>query len=362
MSSPNVNHISIKSNNNCSNVLLTLMLMISIMSCNKAELSVAPISALINEEKSGDATTLIGDNGDVQTITQSGFVLMGGGTDVDEAFKWMIDRSGGGDFVVIRATGTNAYDSYIYGLGTVNSVETIIINSVTKANKANIEKKIKNAEALFIAGGDQYDYVKYWKNTKVEDAINYLINTKHVPVGGTSAGCAILGEVYFSAQFGTITSTQALNNPYNQKVALGKSDFINIPILSQTITDTHFDNPDRRGRSTTFLARMVQDFGMAAKGIACEEKTAVCIDANNIATVFGYNNGTAFFMKPTGLGPEVCVPNTKLTWNRSNQAVKVYKIENEINGNGSFDLNDWSTASGGTWVYFWVDNGVFHEN
>jgi cyanophycinase-like exopeptidase len=78
----------------------------------------------------------------VQTITEPGFVLMGGGTDVDEAFKWMIDRSGGGDFVVIRATGTNAYDSYIYGLGSVNSVETIIINSVTKANKANIEQNI----------------------------------------------------------------------------------------------------------------------------------------------------------------------------------------------------------------------------
>ncbi|HUM47026.1 MAG TPA: hypothetical protein PLD84_08860, partial [Chitinophagales bacterium] len=139
-------------------------------------------------------------------------------------------------------------------------------------------------------------------------------------------------------------------------------DFINIPILSQTITDTHFDNPDRRGRATTFLARMVQDWGMAAKGIAVEEKTAVCIDENNMATVYGYNNGTAFFMQPTGLGPEVCVPNTKLTWNRNNQAVKVYKIENEINGNGSFNLNDWTTASGGTWTYFWVDNGVFHEN
>ncbi len=342
--------------------MLLPLLVVLLFSCNKTEEMVASGMDTLTEEKDGDAGSLIGDGNDVQTITEPGFVLMGGGTDVDEAFKWMIDRSGGGDFVVIRATGTNAYDSYIYGLGSVNSVETIIINSVTKANKANIEKKIKNAEALFIAGGDQWDYVKYWKNTKVENAINYLINTKHVPVGGTSAGCAILGNVYFSAQFGTVTSSQALNNPYTQKVALGKDDFINIPILSQTITDTHFDNPDRRGRTTTFLARMVQDWNMNAKAIACEEKTAVCIDANNMATVFGYNNGTAFFMQPSNLGPEVCLPNTKLTWNRNNQAVKVYKIENEVNGNGSFNLNDWSTASGGTWVYFWVENGVFHEN
>ncbi|MBA3647736.1 MAG: cyanophycinase [Chitinophagales bacterium] len=286
---------------------------------------------------------------------------MGGSTDVDEAFEWMIDRSGGGDFVVIRATGTDAYNDYIYNLGKVNSVETIIITSIEMANKPSIESKIKNAEALFIAGGDQWDYVKFWKNTKVEDAINYLINTRHVPVGGTSAGCAILGHVYFSAQYGTVTSSQALNNPYDRRVTLGRDDFIDIPILQQTITDTHYDNPDRKGRHTVFLARMVQDWSMNAKGIGVEEETAVCIDANNIATVFGYGNGTAFFLQKTDLGPEVCQPNTKLTWNRNSQAVKIYKIENALNGNGSFNLNDWSTASGGTWSYFWVNEGIFHE-
>ena len=41
----------------------------------------------------------------------SSIVLMGGGPDVDEAFRWMITRAGiapgtGGRFVVIRATGT----------------------------------------------------------------------------------------------------------------------------------------------------------------------------------------------------------------------------------------------------------------
>jgi hypothetical protein len=35
---------------------------------------------------------------------------MGGGTDVDAAFQWMCQRSGGGDFLVIRATGTDAYN------------------------------------------------------------------------------------------------------------------------------------------------------------------------------------------------------------------------------------------------------------
>ena len=59
----------------------------------------------------------VGSPADVNTAVSAGTVLMGGGADVDAAFTWMIDKSGGGDFVVIRATGTDAYNSYIYGLG-----------------------------------------------------------------------------------------------------------------------------------------------------------------------------------------------------------------------------------------------------
>jgi len=61
-----------------------------------------------------------------------GLVLMGGGTDVDAAFQWMCQRAGGGDFVVIRTTGTDAYNPYIQQLcPQMDSVETIIITSVT---------------------------------------------------------------------------------------------------------------------------------------------------------------------------------------------------------------------------------------
>src|SRR5215211_3018429 len=66
-----------------------------------------------------------GNAEDVTASTSAGLVLMGGGTDVDAAFQWMIGKSGGGDFVVIRATGTDAYNPYIFGLGTVDSVETL---------------------------------------------------------------------------------------------------------------------------------------------------------------------------------------------------------------------------------------------
>jgi len=89
-------------------------------------------------------------------------------------------KSGGGDVVVLRSAGTEAYNTYMYtDLGIpVNSVETIIIDTRAKASIAAIATKIRNAEALFISGGDQATYVSYWKDTPVEDAINYLIIPK----------------------------------------------------------------------------------------------------------------------------------------------------------------------------------------
>ena len=95
---------------------------------------------------------ITGSIADVATTATGGACLMGGGTDNDDAIKWMIQKSGGGDFVVIRSAGTQAYNDYIYGLGTVNSVETILIDTRAKASIAEIATKIRNAEALFITG------------------------------------------------------------------------------------------------------------------------------------------------------------------------------------------------------------------
>ena len=245
---------------------------------------------------------IVGDPKDVTVTTSAGTVLMGGSTDVDSAMKWMINKSIGGDVVIIRASGATGYNQYLYdlvkvnGIRQVNSVETLLINSVELANNPKVAERIKEAEMLFIAGGDQANYIRFWRNTTVEEALNYLINVKKVPVGGTSAGCAILGEAVFTAENNTITSEEALVNPFNSKITLAKSDFINNPFLKNTITDTHYNNPDRKGRHITFLARLANDFNWQEhKGIGVEEETAVCIDENGKATVYG--TGTTYFLK-----------------------------------------------------------------
>ena len=302
-------------------------------------------------------TYLTGNAADVTTTTLGGLLLMGGSTDVDAAIQWFLQRAGGGDVVVIRSSGADGYNTYMYNMVPVNSVESIIIDSRTKADLATVTQKIRNAEALFIAGGDQWNYVNYWKNSGTEDAINYLINTKGVTVGGTSAGLAILGSAYYSAQSGSVTTAQALANPYHRYLTLGANDFITAPFLSNTITDSHYSQRDRQGRHVTFMARLMKDFGYTTtvKGIGIDEQTAVCIDDAGIGKVYGTNN--AYFLKNTELGAETCVSGSPLTWNRSAQAVSAYRIAGSANGNGSFNSINW-TFSGGSSYFYYVNNGV----
>lgn len=301
---------------------------------------------------------IIGDVADVKTATSGGCVLMGGGADVNNAFKWMLQRSGGGDIVVIRSFGDDAYNEYLYKLYPVNSVETIIIDSRGKANDTRIADKIRNAEALFISGGDQWEYVKYWKGTKTNEAINYLVNTKKVTIGGTSAGCAILGNICFDAKNGTVTSQQVLNNPYNSRVSF-TTDFIDIPVLKNMITDTHYNDPDRRGRHTGFMARLFNDEDIPVKGIGVEESTAVCVDENGQAKVFG-NNKAYFLNASTEKGkPEICAAGKPLTWNKGRMAVSVYTINARPAGYGSADIVHFNNFSGGKYQYFSAANGEF---
>lgn len=280
-----------------------------------------------------------GNPNDVVTTTSPGLLLAGGGTDVDAAMKWMIAKSGGGDFVVIRCTGTDAYNPYIYtDLGSVDSCETIIIKAIEACYDSFVINKIRNAEALFIAGGDQWDYVRLWKDTPVEDAIHY-VSDKGAPVGGTSAGLAILGEFVFSAEHGTIYSDDALKNPYNRRLTLVR-DFLTLPNMGGIITDSHFVVRDRMGRLVVFLARIIKDgWATQAKGIGIDEKTALGVEPNGDVTLFGLASTSAAYFLCTPGPPEVCEPKTPLTFRN----ISVYRITSTA----TFNLVTWQ-GNGGT--------------
>lgn len=182
----------------------------------------------------------VGSVADASTRTRPGFALIGGGKDLDKAFLWMCDRSGGGDFLVIRATGTDAYNPYIQSLCHENSVATLVIPNKQAAMDPFVAQTIRKAEAIFISGGDQANYIKFWSGTPVQTALNEAIQ-RGVPVGGTSAELAVQGEYIYSAQHDLadgpdLTSRAALMNPFNRQVIIAH-EFLRNPALADTITE-----------------------------------------------------------------------------------------------------------------------------
>ena len=77
-----------------------------------------------------------------------------------------------------------------------------------------------------------------------------------------------MGEYYFTAQNGTVTSSEALSNPYNGSVNVDNLPFLEVDYLSNVITDQHYDDPERKGRHVVFISRILTDYGAPAFGIA----------------------------------------------------------------------------------------------
>ncbi len=235
-----------------------------------------------------------GNASDVKTRAKWGVYLAGGGKDVDAGVRWFLERAGGGDVLVLRASGTEAYNPYFMGLGKMDSVETIIFKSEAAAREPFVLEKIRNAEAIFFAGGDQWNYVRYWAKTPVGEALNDAIR-RGIPVGGTSAGLAILGEYAFSAEHDTVTSPVALADPFHEKVSIFRG-LLRIPGMECLITDSHFAKRDRMGRLLVFLGR-IRDEGKCGevRGIGIDERAAVTLDEKGNAQVVG--DGSAFLVR-----------------------------------------------------------------
>jgi cyanophycinase len=308
----------------------------------------APVGAKVTRYLSGNAA-------DVSLgLTGPAHDLGGGGTDVDQAIQWMIDQVRGCttcsakvDVVILRATGSDGYNEYILEMNGVDSVETLVITSRKDADLAAVEATVRNAEVVFFAGGDQCDYVTLFKGTKVETAVE-AVYARGGGVGGTSAGLAIQGDFTYDACKGSVTSAQALANPYHRSITF-TYDYFHWANLATTITDSHFVARDRMGRTLAFLARQIKDGrATSALAIAIEEATSVVVDRNGLATVMG--DGPAYFVLADHQ-PETCAAGTPLTYSN----FKIWKLAT----GATFNLQNRPTTGFYTRS---VTNGVLSAN
>ena len=284
---------------------------------------------------------VVGNPADVVTPTSGLLVPQGGGTDVDENFVRMGARSGGGDFVVIRASGSDGYNPYIFDLCGCDSVETIVFKNRQAAYDEFVLANIRNAEALFIAGGDQSEYVTFWKNTPVEDAIHHVA-AKPAPIGGTSAGMAIMSEFVYSAMSAkSLTSAGGLSNPFHRDLTLDarlpgpaaarRADHRPAPAGARPHgPDGRLPGPPGGGR-----------LDAVGRAIAADRETALHVDpADGSAEVFAtptHPTPYVYFLQTPG-PPEVCAPKTPLTYRN----ISVYRI----GPGGRFEIPRWNGTGG----------------
>ncbi len=282
-----------------------------------------------------------GNRADVQPATRGLIVMQGGGDDVDENFVRMGRAGGGGDFVVLQAAGGDAYNDYIFKLCACDSVETLEVTTREAASDAFVVQTVRHAEALFIAGGDQGDYLRLWQGTPLEQAIN-AVAAKPAPVGGTSAGMAILGEFsHSSLGVESLTSAHALADPYAPDLTLAR-DFIRLPVLTGLITDQHLKERDRMGRTLTMLARLRRDgWSQAPRAIAADRETAVHVDPRDgsVEVLARKSHSTPFvYMISAGQPATRCEPGSPLTI----RDVDVYRLQ----PGARFNLRNWRGEGG----------------
>jgi cyanophycinase len=278
----------------------------------------------------------------VQAQGQGGTVLMGGGSDVDEAFRFLADRGGGGDILILRTSGADGYNDYLMDLVRPNSVESVVLNDREASFLPEIERKIDQAESIFLAGGDQSEYLQFWRDTPLQAALQRAL-LRGVPLGGTSAGLAVLGERIFAAHQGGLDSDFVLAHPTSAEITL-ENAFLDLPPMQRTLTDTHFSQRERMGRLVGFLARANQTGERVIRGLGVDEETAVLVQPDGQARVVGHHS--AYFVTPAGPA-QVLQEGQPLTY----RDIKVQRLD----PGQSFDMATWTTQQGESGILEVVD-------
>jgi cyanophycinase len=238
--------------------------------------------------------------------TEFTLALMGGGGPVDAAYAAIASHAGGGHIVILRAVSDDSFDagdgdigeSFATQWGPVKSAQTFVFHHREASFDPRVIAALKGADGIFLAGGDQANYIHYWKGTPVQEALNAHVLANR-PIGGSSAGLAILGHYSYTAlDGGSMESKIALLDPYGSGVTL-EGDFLHLKWLESVITDTHFSKRCRLGRSIVFIARINKEQPAdQVFGIGIDERSALLIGADGIGRMAKGSAASAWVIMP----------------------------------------------------------------
>jgi cyanophycinase len=220
-----------------------------------------------------------------------------------------VEISGGSDArIVVIPTASrlddtgDRYESIFRELG-AGSCTALRYSERADADRDDWHEVLQNATGVFFTGGNQLRISAILGGTRVAQTIRRL-NAQGVPVGGTSAGAAILPEHMIA--YGSTGGT-----PRAGMVSLSPG----LGLTNRFVIDQHFRERDRLGRLLSALS-----YNPFAVGIGIDENTAALISPDNIVHVVG--SGTITVVDVSAIehtsiasaneGDALCVTNVKL--------------------------------------------------
>lgn len=248
-----------------------------------------------------------------RAVPSQGLMLMGGGDWDKQAFAWFAKKAGYGHILILRASGDGEGGREMFAeMAGVQSVSTILFTDRAASTDPRVLAAIARADGIFLAGGDQANYIRFWQGTPVAKALDAHVAAGK-PIAGTSAGLAVLGgTAYGATDGGSIDSFKALSDPLGDAVTLVR-DLLHMPRLAHVVTDTHFNQRDRLGRLIAFVAKARALGDKTAIGLGVDEKGALCVDADGRATYRGPADTHAWLVQPQGV--PVLTKGKPLDWN-----------------------------------------------
>ena len=220
-----------------------------------------------------------------------GYLMLAGGAGEsqggwsDSPYKWVVDHAANKRIAVISYSSgqTEWIPDYFKSFGAVEAKNIIIPDRFTADLQSTYDTLI-SYDAVFLKGGDQYVYYNFYKGTKTVEAFKFIYEHGGV-LSGTSAGTAILSPIVFTAQVASVDPAQALLNLNSSQITLA-DDFLTT-LEGRYIYDSHFIERGRFGRLPSFMANWYLKTNEIATGIGVDDHTALCIDKEGIASVFG---------------------------------------------------------------------------
>ena len=268
------------------------------------------VTAQDDDDSAMDDDDSAGDDDDAPRVR---LMLHGGGAEDADLYGRFVEAAGAGHIVThgaVEDPETYEYllfwDQYFVDLGAA-SAQTLNTESAADADTAEVVDALAAADGVYIRGGDQSRYLEHWTGTPLHDGLLEAWERGAV-IGGSSAGCAILGQRSYDARVGGVAAWEALLDPHDPTITF-TDDFL--PALPGVVTDTHFTERGRLGRLAVFLERWKLDGEASPLGIGVDPMTALFVWSDGTAEVQG--SGSVTLVDPTastatlaaGLPPDI---------------------------------------------------------